>query len=105
MSDLPRRRPLVDNGHDVAIIAMAKELSGRGLNVRKARYGNEVIELFVTSPHHAGNGRVVVGYEGWITWEYDCPIDTPAEAEKARNLIISLLEHAGPSGDTSGTSE
>jgi hypothetical protein len=105
MSDLPRRRSLLDTGPDASLLAIAKELSARGLTVRKTRQGQEVIELAVTGPEHAGNGRVVIGYEGWLTWEYDFKIDTPAEAEKTIDLIASLLEHAMPQSDTSDSSE
>jgi hypothetical protein len=105
MSDLPRRRSLLDIGPDASLLAIAKELSARGLIVRKTRQGQEVIELAVTEPQHTGNGRVVIGYEGWLTWEYDFPINIPDEAEKAIDLIASLLAHAVPQSDTPGTGE
>jgi hypothetical protein len=103
MNELPRRRSLLNNGPDAALLGIAKELSGRGLNVRRTRHGSEVVELTVTDPRHIGPGRVVVGYEGWLTWEYDCLIDSAAGAEKTANLIISLLAHAAPQSDTPGT--
>jgi hypothetical protein len=103
MSDLPHRQPLLNNGPDAALLNLAKDLSARGLNVRKTRHGNEVIELAVTHPQHTGNGRVVVGYEGWFTWEYDCLIESPAGAEKTADLIFSLLAHAAPQSDTPST--
>jgi hypothetical protein len=61
--------------------------------------------MSVTDPQHAENGRVVVGYEGWLIWEYDCLIETPAGAEKTANLIGSLLAHAAPQSDAPGTNQ
>jgi hypothetical protein len=105
MNDLPIRRPSPDsNGPDASILAIAQELSDRGLTVRKTWHGQEVIELSVTNAKHTENGRVVVGYEGWLTWEYDCLIETPAGAEKTSNLVTSLLAHAAPQTGTPATS-
>jgi hypothetical protein len=103
MNDLPRRQPLLNSGPDAALLGIAEQLSGRGLKVRKTRHGSEVVELMVTDPKRIENGRVVVGYEGWLTWEYDCLIESPAAAEKTTNLIVSLLAHAAPHSDAPGT--
>jgi hypothetical protein len=103
MNDLPIRRPLPgNNGPDASLLAIAEELSAHGLTVRKTWHAQEVIELSVTDPKHTVNGRVVVGYEGWLTWEYDCLIETPAGAQKASNLVISLLAHGTPQSDGLG---
>jgi hypothetical protein len=106
MNDLPIRRPVPDNnGPDASLLAIAKDLSARGLTVRKTWHGQEVIEISVTDLKHTENGRVVVGYEGWLTWEYDCLIETPAGATKASDLVASLLAHAKPQSEVLGTSQ
>ena len=105
MNDLPRRRPSPDNGPDASLRAIAAGLSAHGLHVRKTRHDGDLIEISVTDPRHPFNGRVVVGYEGWLTWEYDCLIEPLAGIEKTRNLVISLLAHAAPKTDPAGPGE
>jgi len=105
MNDLPRRQPSSDTGPEASLLAIASGLGARGLIVRKLRHDDEVIEISVTDPQHPLNGRVVVACEGWLTWEYDCPIESLAEIETTRNLVIRLLAHAAPEPDARGTGE
>jgi hypothetical protein len=104
MNELPRRQPLLDRRPDASLLAIAKKLSSRGLNVRTTSHGREVTELSVNHPKHTGTSRVVLGYEGWLIWECDCLIDTLAQAEKTAKLIACLLTHAASQSNTPGTS-
>ena len=103
MNDLPRQGPAPDNGPGGSLRAIADGLSASGLNVREIRHDGDLIEIAVTDPRHPFNGKVVLGCEGWMTWEYDSLIESLAGMEKTKNLIMSLLAHAVPEPATAST--
>jgi hypothetical protein len=103
MNDLPRRQIAPDNLPDASLRAIADGLSASGLNVRKISHDGDLIEIALTDPLHPFNGKVVLGCEGWLTWEFDCLIESLAGIEKIKNLIMSLLAHAVPEPDTAST--
>jgi hypothetical protein len=105
MNDLPRRGPAPDNGPHASLRAIANGLSANGLNVRNIRHDGDLVEIAVTDPRHPFNGKVVLGCEGWLTWEFDCLIETLAGIEKTRNLVASLLTHAVPTTESAGTGQ
>jgi hypothetical protein len=45
----------------------------------------------ITNERDLGKGRVSVGYDGLVTWEYGGNIETRAGIEKIRDIAVSLL--------------
>ena len=105
MNDLPRRGPAPDNGPNASLRAIASGLSASGLNVREITHDGDLVEIAVTDSRHPYSGKVVLGCEGWMTWEYDSLIESLAGMEKTKNLIMSLLAHAVPEPATASTGQ
>ena len=68
--------------HDIAAI-----LASCGLDVTETRSSDGLPELAVTNPAAPAQGRIYVGYEGYVIWEYW----TPADARSAPDELISII--------------
>lgn len=86
--------------------AVARELRQRGLEVREYNHGDELVEIVVTNSADVGRGRVTVGYDGGIEWEYLGDIETRPGADAIRDLVVRLLKADPPvSGKQTGNDE
>ena len=50
---------------------LVERLNARGMQTRVTRHGDEIVEIAATNPSDPDKGgRVVIGYEGYLVWEY-----------------------------------
>lgn len=96
----PRRRPMIYESHGASfrpgkpgdlLVAIARELRFRGLEIREYSHGTELVEIAVTDPNNSHRGRVTVGYEGFFTWEYNGDVETWDGAMALSELATGLL--------------
>ncbi len=73
------------------LVAIARELRLRGLDIREYSHGTELVEIAVTDPNNSHWGRVTVGYDGFLTWEYNGDIETRDGAMGLSGLAAGLL--------------
>lgn len=73
---------------------IAQELMSQGLDVREYRHGDELVEIAVTNQSDEDKGRITVGYDGKVTWEYSGDIEDRAGIEQIRDTITGLLKGA-----------
>jgi hypothetical protein len=71
---------------------IARELTVRGLDIREHHHGAELVEIAITNPADLDRGRVSVGYDGRLTWEYSGDIETRAGLEEIRDIISGVLK-------------
>jgi hypothetical protein len=71
---------------------IARELAVRGLDIREHHHSAELVEIAVTNPGDLNRGRVSVGYDGCLTWEYSGDTETRAGIEEIRDIIASVLK-------------
>ena len=105
MNCLPGHGPPPRDDRPGALLdVMARELRAGGMEVREHQHGIEVVEIAVTNEQDQSKGRVYVGYDGLVTWEYGGDIETRAGIEKIMRTIIRLLasDVAQPNATTSG---
>jgi len=73
------------------INVLAEELRARGLKISEYRRGDELREFDVTNPGDEGKGRISVGYDFLVTWEYVPQITSHTAAGKAADVIATVL--------------
>ena len=91
MNCLPGHPPFRDDGPGASLRIIANEVTRRGLEVRKYNHGIEVVEIVITNERDQRKGRISVGYDGLVTWEYGGNIETRPGIEKIRDIAVSLL--------------
>lgn len=74
------------------LAGIAGELRLCGLEIREYRHGPELVEIAVTNPRDMRRGRVSVGYDGLMTWEYSGDFETRAGAEEIRNIVTGIFK-------------
>ncbi len=77
--------------HGASLEAMAQVLKNRGLGVREHYHGNELIEITIVNPQGLDKGRVSVGYDGNVTWEYRGDIETSIGIKKIKDTVVNVL--------------
>ena len=71
---------------------LAERLNVHGMRTREYRHGQEVVEIAATNPGDPDKGgRVVIGFEGYVVWEYWAEFKTESDALAAADVIHVLL--------------
>jgi hypothetical protein len=71
---------------------LAERLNQHGMRTREYRHGHEVVEIAATNPHDPDKGgHVVIGFEGYLVWEYWTEFRTESDALAAADVIHVLL--------------
>jgi hypothetical protein len=71
---------------------LAGRLNQHGMRTREYTHGHEVAEIAATNPRNPDKGgRVVIGFEGYLVWEYWTEFKTESEALTAADVIHVLL--------------
>lgn len=94
---------------DVLLRRLSEQLAAQGMEIRECPHGREIVEIAVTNPYDRDRGRVVMGYDGFLTWEhwsaFKADSDVAANADIIRRLltedITAQIKTAGPSGPQS----
>jgi hypothetical protein len=88
---------------------VAEQLLVHGLKVREHVRGGELTEIEATNKRDPEQSRVIIGYDGFLTWEHWCPFRTERDAHAAAWTIATLLDSgshqrqpAKPTGDQPG---
>ena len=76
-----------DRSEARALRGIAAILTARGLEVTETTSADGLPELAITNPADPAKGRMYVGPEGYLIWEY-C---APASAKSAHSHIISTV--------------
>jgi hypothetical protein len=71
---------------------LAGRLNEHGMRTREYTHGHVVVEIAATNPRDPDKGgRVVIGFEGYLVWEYWTEFKTESEAVAAADVIHVLL--------------
>ena len=70
---------------------VARELMRHGLEVRKYRHGDELVEIATANPTAPHKGEARIGYDGKVNWEYSGDIESRVGIEQIRDTITGLL--------------
>jgi len=70
---------------------IAEKLRAGGLEIREYPHGTDLVELVITNPADSGKGRVDVGYDGYVKWEYEGQIKDRPGAQKIVETVVSVL--------------
>jgi hypothetical protein len=88
---------------------LAERLNQHGMRPCEYKHGREIVEIAATNPNDPDKGgHVVIGFEGYIVWEYWTPFETESDALAAADVIHVLLtedltaRHAEVVGDEGG---
>jgi hypothetical protein len=98
-SPVAEREESSDSGpiiSDVLLRRLKDQLVSRGLEFRSVPHGHELIEVDITNPRDPDRGRVILGYDGFLTWEYKGPFMADADADIFAELIWTLLNALPP---------
>ncbi len=93
----PRRRIMPDHNSrkvivsDVLLRRLVDLLTAQGLEVRNYDHGDEIIQIAVINPRDPDRGRVVMGYDGYLVWEYWSAFKTDSDVDACAEMICALL--------------
>ena len=76
---------------DVLLRRLAEHLAGQGMEIRECRHGDEIVEITVTNPRDPDRGRVVMGYDGYLTWEHWSGFLIDSDVDRNADIIRVLL--------------
>ncbi len=91
MNDSPHTSPTNELRPGKELAMIAHEIRACGLDVREHYHGNELVEVAVTNPRHPDKGRVSVGCDGRIAWEYSGQIEDLVGIGEVIATIVGLL--------------
>lgn len=94
MSHSPHSVPGDENEPGELMAVIAQRLKAHGLEIREHYHGEELVEVAVTNPRDPDKGRVCIGYDGRLSWEYCGEIDDRSGADKIIATTVGLLCHA-----------
>ena len=77
-----------------ALRSIAGTLLARGLEVTETTSVDGLPELTVTNPAEPTKGRMYVGHEGYVIWEYWAPADARSADNEIVGAVTSML--SGP---------
>jgi hypothetical protein len=80
-----------DLRHGAVLERIAQRLKARGLQIIEHSHGSELIEIAAVNPDHIDWGRMTVGYDGFVTWEYRGDIETRSGFQEVKNIIAGIL--------------
>jgi hypothetical protein len=76
---------------DVLLRRLAGQLAAQGMEIRECRHGPEIVEITVTNPRDPDRGRVVMGYDGYLTWERWSDFLADSDVDRNADVIRVLL--------------
>jgi hypothetical protein len=71
---------------------LAQRLTTLGIDIREHERGGELREIAVINPRDPEKGRVVMGCDGYLTWERWCGFRTGHDAYAVAQAIGVLLD-------------
>ena len=84
-----------DHSEAQALRGIGGSLLARGLEVTETMSGDGLVELAITNPAEPAKGRIYVGNEGYVIWEYWARADTGTASAEIISTVTSTLR--GPS--------
>jgi hypothetical protein len=84
-----------DHSEVRALRCIGGNLLARGLEVTETMSADGLVELAITNPAEPGKGRIYVGNEGYMIWEYWARADTGAASAEIISTVTATL--GGPS--------
>jgi hypothetical protein len=91
-------RPIIS---DVLLRRLKDQLVRRGLEFRSVTHGHELIEVDITNPRDPDRGHVILGYDGFLTWEFKGPFIADGDADLFAELVWTLLNARPPKSSES----
>jgi hypothetical protein len=83
------------DSHDHSEVQALRNIGGNllacGLEVTETTSDDGLVELAITNPAERGRGRVYVGPEGYVIWEYWARADTCAASAEIISTITATL--------------
>ena len=76
---------------DVLLRRLAELLAAQGMEIRECRHGSEIVEIAVTNLRDPDRGRVVMGYDGYLTWEHWSAFLIDSDVDRNADIIRVLL--------------
>jgi len=76
---------------DVLLRRLAGQLAAQGMEIRECLHGREIVEIAITNPRDPDRGRVVMGHDGFFTWEHWSAFKIDSDVEVNADIIRSLL--------------
>jgi hypothetical protein len=71
---------------------LASQLISHDLRVREHVRGGELTEIEATNPRDPQQSRVIIGCDGFLTWERWCRFRTDQDAQAVTHTIVTLLD-------------
>jgi hypothetical protein len=79
-----------------ALRGIAAALAARGLEVTETTSADGLPELAVTNPADPAKGRMYVGHEGYLIWEYWAPASARSAGSQIIGTITAMLSSPTP---------
>ena len=87
------------DSHDRSEVQALRGIGGcllaRGLEVTETTSDDGLVELAITNPAELDKGRIYVGNEGYVIWEYWARADTGTASAEIISTVTATL--GGPS--------
>jgi hypothetical protein len=80
-----------DASSDRNIRALIPLLEAEQLKVRECELNGNIVEVKIRSGDAPKAASVVIGQDGFLTWEFWCPFKTKKDVSTAKDLIKLLL--------------
>jgi hypothetical protein len=85
-----------DRGEAQALRDIAEILAARGLEVTETTSADGLPELAITNPADPAKGRMYVGYEGYLIWEYWAPASARSADSEIIGTVTAMLSSSTP---------
>jgi hypothetical protein len=76
---------------DVLLRRLAEQLAVQGMEISECPHGREIVEIAITNPYDRDRGRVVMGHDGFLTWEHWSAFRIDSEVKANAGIIHMLL--------------
>jgi hypothetical protein len=91
---------------DVLLRRLNEQLATRGFLIRTVLHGRELVQVEISNPDDPDRGRVILGYDGLLTWEYNGTLIADSDVDTCADLVLALLNSGPPNRlDTGHASE
>jgi hypothetical protein len=85
-----------DRSEVQALRDIAEILAARGLGVTETTSADGLPELAITNPADPAKGRMYVGYEGYLIWEYWAPASAGSAYSQIVGTVTAMLTNPAP---------
>lgn len=85
-----------DRSEAQALRGIAATLTARGLEVTETTSADGLPELAITNPADPARGRMYVGPEGYLIWEYWAPASARSAGSQIIGTVTAMLASSAP---------